>query len=98
MPALQFKELPEDEKTTLNLQNSLTLIYKLLTFEDKATLETFQYLYGEKEGNRLWDFFKRRCCKNIYVMLSDKQFFTTEQRENLCVNVLKNELLYAPKE
>lgn len=95
MTALKWKELPEDQKK--ELQQDFILISKLLRFQNNAKPETYQYIFDEKEGLRLWDLFVRRCNRNIFVMITEN-FFTIEQKGDLCINVLKDEMLYAPKE
>lgn len=62
----------------------------LITFQNKATIKTFEYLFGE-QAERLWKHFVLDCKRQYVHFLT---YLTQEQKNELIVNSNEDKELY----
>ncbi len=83
------KDLSEDQLKLI--QNWGTMNTKVADFAKKSKLSTFQFLFGEKEGERLMRHYRQDCDSNI---LKFKTYLIGWQNNILLINILLNDELY----
>jgi hypothetical protein len=84
MKLFEAEELTEKERTSLG--HYFRLNEKLKDFQNGCTNKTFQDLFGEKEGTRLWEFFRGKCDGEMSRFFS---YLTDEQKNIFWINLVK---------
>ena len=64
---------------------------KVIDFENKSNLKTFQFIFGEEEGLRLCGHFKNDCDSNLMKL---RTYLVNDQFNDLLVNIYYNENLF----
>ena len=62
------------------------------SFENNSKLSTFNFLFGESEGERLWHIFKLKCENNFRQFSS---YLDGIQKNELLANIHYNPQMYA---
>ena len=88
MKLFQIEELTEKEKTWA--YHYFRMNEKLKSFQNSCTSQTFQDLFGEKEGARLWESYTGKCNREMLVFFT---YFSEDQKNAFWVNLIKYENL-----
>jgi hypothetical protein len=84
MKLFELEDLTEKEKTWA--VHYFRMNEKLKSFQNSCTIKTFQDLFGEKEGTRLWESYAGKCDKEIIMFLT---YLTGDHKNTLFVNLIK---------
>ena len=81
----------DPEKLTM-LRNWRTVDKEITRFVNNSKQSTFQYLFDEEEGERLWMFFVIDCKRSFLKLLDG---LVDDQFNDMMANICFNEILYA---
>lgn len=73
------------------LENGLKFAKALQEFQNLAKPSTFNFIFGEEDGTRLWEQFVIKTKRNIFEML-DKNYFSIGQKNTLLANIFMNSI------
>lgn len=90
MKLLQFKDLEYDQVSVIQKWGEVERA--VIRFGDSSKPQTFEFLFGKEEGDRLWLYYVRNCKRDIQKF---KTYLTTEQNNILLINVMYNQSMYS---
>lgn len=64
---------------------------KIIKFQNNSNLDTFKFLFGDEEGDRLWRHFRHNCDSKFDKL---RTYLGIEQFNDLLVNIYYNDSMY----
>lgn len=86
---LNIHTITHEQLKTLHTYHSVD--DSVVRFENNCKLSTFIYLFGDNEGNRLWEHFVAKCNRTWKLF---KTYLVSEQFNAVIINAYFNDSLY----
>lgn len=90
MRVFTIEDLDVEDRTKLTYWYAID--EKLKNFANQANMGTFQLIFGEDNGERLWMHYVTKCNREYNIF---KTYLTGDELNILLINVLKNSIMYA---
>lgn len=90
MDVIKFEDLKQDQ--VLIIQHWGEMERAIIRFGNNSKLQTFEFLFGKDEGERLWIHYIQKCDRDIRKFMT---YLKTEQHNTLLINVLYNESIHS---